>query len=99
VKTLILAAVAAPVLLAAGCASAPDPAGQSASLGEEGSTRARGLDNDEVLCRRVEQVGTHLGRRRECKTLAEWREIDVGSQEFVRDSGVTTGGNTEEGLR
>jgi hypothetical protein len=33
-------------------------------------------DPDEVLCRNVQQSGTRLGRKRDCRTREEWEQSE-----------------------
>lgn len=44
-----------------------------------------GKDEDQILCRRQKQVGTHF-RTTKCRRVSEWREMQQDAQDFLHRS-------------
>ena len=40
---------------------------------------------DEMICRKVEELGTRLGGRKVCHTAKEWQQIERDAQDEVGD--------------
>lgn len=62
---------------------ARDPGAAQAATSAGGKVA---LDPNEVLCERVEQVGTRLGAKRTCMTRAQWAEQKARNREIVEQA-------------
>ena len=66
-------------------ATAQAPAVQPAPLAQAVTTPAQPVDpKSKVVCRQRVEIGTRLGKRRECLTLREWEQIRARSAEEAK---------------
>ena len=78
----------------AGCAS-DGAAGGAAASAQGGETALLNDDDSRRVCRRIRaETGSHLGGRRECRTVAEWREVDGATQEMIANNRGAAGDAT-----
>jgi hypothetical protein len=64
--------------------SQPAPAMQPTAPAKPGATAQPQDPKSRVVCRQRVEIGTRLGKRRECLTVREWEEIRARSSEEAR---------------
>lgn len=64
-------------------ASAPDVAPVSKAAPQPASEKAE--KSDEKVCRRIQETGSHISRRKVCMTKAEWDGVSLNGQKLLRD--------------
>lgn len=65
----LLAMIAAPAV----AQSQPQPATPAANTSQSKAAQAK-QDNDRVVCEEQETIGTRLGAKKVCMTVAQWQE-------------------------
>jgi hypothetical protein len=81
--SLAVLAVAAMSLLSVGGASVAQA--EETSQGQAATSETPNED-DVVICRRIKEMGSNLGKRKVCMTRAEWAKLADDSKRFHREA-------------
>ena len=86
-KTIVVATAA--LFLAAPAIAQTPPATQAPA-----AAAAKGMDPNRIICEREDEIGTRLGGKKVCKTVAEWqleRQQQRENVEGVQRQATSTG--------
>jgi hypothetical protein len=80
---MLLAALAAP-----GLAQAPAAAQSQAAPATAASTAAPAADPNEIICQKIEQLGSRIAKKRVCMTRAEWADQQLQDRQAIEKAQI-----------